>query len=73
MKTKLLLLTFLTLTTLLFGQNSERIAAIRKKVEAINTEKNYQIKKLDNYYFANVKNEATDCRQELSGIIKMEK
>ena len=67
MKTKLFLLTLLTLTTLLFGQTSERIAAVRKKVEAINTEKSYQIKKLDNDYFVNVKNEATDGGQEISG------
>lgn len=67
MKTKLFLLTFLTLTTLLFGQTAERIAAVRKKVEAINTEKSYKIKKLDNDYFVNVKNEATDGGQELSG------
>ena len=70
MKIKLFLLTFLTLTTLLFGQTAERIAAVRKKVEAINTEKSYQIKNLDNDYFVNVKNEATDGGQELSGYYK---
>ncbi|MCZ2084485.1 MAG: hypothetical protein LC112_09440 [Flavobacteriales bacterium] len=70
MKTKLFLLTFLTLTTLLFGQTAERIAAVRKKVEAINTEKSSQIKQLDNDYFVNVKNEATDDGQELSGYYK---
>lgn len=69
-KTKFFLLTFFTLTTLLFGQTAERIAAVRKKVEAINTEKSYQIKKLDNDYFVNVKNEATDGGQELSGYYK---
>ena len=72
-KAKLFLLSFLTITTLLFGQTAEKISVVRKKVEAINTEKSYQIKKLDNDYFVNVKNEATDCRQELSGIIKIEK
>ena len=70
MKTKLFLLTFFTFTTLLFGQTAERIAAVRKKVEAINTEKSYQIKKLDNDYFVNVKNEAPDGGQELSGYYK---
>lgn len=70
MKIKLFLLTFLTLTTLLFGQTAERISAVRKKVEAINTEKSYQIKKLDNDYFVNVKNESTDGGQELSGYYK---
>ena len=70
MKTKFFLLTFLILTTLLFGQTAEIIAAVRKKVEAINTEKSYQIKKLDNDYFVNVKNEATDGGQELSGYYK---
>ena len=70
MKTKFFLLTFLTLTTLLFGQTAERIAAVRKKVEAINTEKSYQIKKIDNNYFVKVKNEATDGGQELSGYYK---
>ena len=70
MKTKLFLLTFLTLTTLLFGQTAERIAAVRKKVEAINTEKSYQIRKLDNDYFVNAKNEATDSGQGLSGYYK---
>ncbi|MBF8456143.1 hypothetical protein IV494_03020 [Kaistella sp. G5-32] len=70
MKTKLFVLTFLTLTNLLFGQTAERIAAVRKKVEAINTEKSYQIKKLDNDYFVNVKNEPTDGGQELSGYYK---
>ena len=70
MKTKLFLLTFLTLTTLLFGQTAERIAAVRKKVQTINTERSYQIKKLDNDYFVNVKNEATDGGQELSGYYK---
>ena len=70
MKTKLFLLIFLTLTTLLFGQTAERIAVVRKKVEAINTEKSYHIKKLDNDYFVNVKNEAADGGQELSGYYK---
>ena len=70
MKTKLFLLTFLTFTTLLFGQTAKRIAAVRKKVETINTEKSYQIKKLDNDYFVNVKNESTDGGQELSGYYK---
>lgn len=67
---KILLLTFLTLTTLLFGQTAEKIAAVRKKVEIINTENHYQIKKLDNHYFVNIKNEATDGGQELSGYYK---
>lgn len=70
MKTKLFLLTFLTFTNLLFGQTVERIAAVRKKVEAINTEKSYQIKKLDNDHFVKVKNEVTDGGQELSGYYK---
>ena len=70
MKTKLFLLTLLTLTTLLFGQTTEKIAVVRKKVEVINTEKSYQIKKLDNDYFVSVKNEATDGGQELSGYYK---
>lgn len=70
MKTKLFLLIFLTVTTLLFGQTTEKIAAVRKKVEAINTEKSYQIKKLDNDYFVNIKNESTDGGQELSGYYK---
>ena len=52
---------------MLFGQTAERITVVRKKAEAINTEKNYQIKKLDNDYFVNVKKEATDGGQELSG------
>lgn len=70
MKTKLFLITFLTVTTLLFGQTAERIATVRKKVETINTEKSYQIKKLDNDYFVNVKNEVTDGGQELFGYYK---
>ncbi|KIA90516.1 hypothetical protein [Kaistella jeonii] len=70
MKTKLFLLTFLTLTTLLFGQTAEKIAAVRKKVEAINTEKSYQVKKLDSDYFVNVNNETADGGQELSGYYK---
>ncbi|KEY19290.1 hypothetical protein [Kaistella antarctica] len=70
MKSNLLLIFFLTFTSFLFGQDAERIAAVRKKVEAINTEKSYQIKKLDNDYFVNVKNEATDGGQELSGYYK---
>ena len=55
---------------MLFAQTAERIAAVRKKVEAINTEKTYQIKKLDNDYFVNVENESTDGGQELSGYYK---
>ena len=70
MKSNLLLIFLLTFTSFLFGQTAERIAAVRKKVEAINTEKSYQIKKLDNDYFVNVKNEATDGGQELSGYYK---
>ena len=70
MKIKFFLLTFITFTTLLFGQTAEKIAAVRKKVEAINTEKSYHIKNLDNDYFVNVKNEATDGGQELSGYYK---
>ena len=70
MRTNLLLLLLLTLINLFFGQTAERIAAVRKKVEAINTEKSYQIKKLDNDYFVNVKNEVTDGGQELSGYYK---
>ena len=70
MKIKLFLLTFLALTTLLFGQTAEKITAVRKKVEDINTEKSYHIRKLDNDYFVNVKNEATDGGQELSGYYK---
>lgn len=52
---------------MLFGQTAERIADVRKKVEGIITEKSYQMKKLDNDYFVNVKNELTIGRQELSG------
>lgn len=70
MKTKLFLLTFLTLTILLFGQTSDRIAGVRQKIEAINTEKSYQIKKLENDYFVNIKNESTDGGRELSGYYK---
>ena len=55
---------------MLFGQAAERIATVRQKVEAINTEKSYKIKKLDNDYFVNVKNEGTDGGQELSGYYK---
>ena len=55
---------------MLFGQAAEKIATVRKKVETINTEKSYQIKKLDNDYFVNVKNEVTDGGQELSGYYK---
>lgn len=55
---------------MLFGQTAERIALVRKKVEAINTEKSYQTKNLDNDYFVNLKNEATDGGQELSGYYK---
>ena len=70
MKSNLLLIFLLTFTSFLFGQNAERIAAVRKKVEAINTEKSYQINKLDNDYFVNVKKEATDGGQELTGYYK---
>lgn len=55
---------------MLFGQTAERISTVRKKVEAINTEKSYQTKKLHNDYFVNVKNEVTDGGQELSGYYK---
>ncbi len=55
---------------MLFGQTAERIALVRKKVAAINTEKSYQIKNLDNDYFVNVKKESTDGGQELSGYYK---
>lgn len=55
---------------MLFGQAAERIATVRQKVEAINTEKSYKIKKLDNDYFVSINNDAPDGGQELSGFYK---
>ena len=70
MKTKLFILVFLTFTMLLFSQSKNQIILIRKKVEAINLEKNYTSKKLDNNYFKEVKNEPSDGGQELTGYYK---
>jgi len=70
MRTITFILTFLLFTTLLFGQKEEKIKTIRKTVEKINTDTSYIVKKLDNDYFVNQKNEATDGGQELTGYYK---
>lgn len=70
MRISTFILTFIFFTNLLFGQNDERIKKIRKTVEKINNDTNYTIKKLDNTYFVDQKNEVTDGGQELSGYYK---
>ncbi|SEG41087.1 hypothetical protein SAMN05421847_2254 [Halpernia humi] len=61
---------FFCFTINVFGQN---INQIRKTVSSINSEKNYQIKVLDNDYFVDKKNEVTDNGQELMGFYKNDK
>lgn len=60
----------MSLATLSYGQKDEKIKAIRKTIESINSDTSYTIKKLDNEYFVNEKNEATDGGQELTGYYK---
>ena len=72
MRTNLLLLIFLSFTALSCRQTSEKIELINKTVETINSDTNYSIKKLDNDYFVDVKNEVTDGGQELTGFYKKE-
>lgn len=50
-----------------FGQN---IDLIKRQVEVINTSKNYEVKKISNDYFEDVKKEVTDNGQELAGYFK---
>ena len=52
--------TYFIFTSFVFGQNEQKIKTIRKTVESINIDTNYLIKKLDNDYFVDKKNEITD-------------
>ncbi|MEO7121249.1 MAG: hypothetical protein ABIY62_09130 [Ginsengibacter sp.] len=70
MRSNLFVLIFISFTTLSYGQTVRKIEAIRKKVEAINSDTNYSIKKLNNDYFVDVKNEVADGGQELTGYYK---
>jgi len=70
MKLIILSLFFLFAAHFSSGQNDIKIIAIRKSVELINGENGYHIKTLNNEYFTNVKNEATDNGQELKGYYK---
>jgi hypothetical protein len=60
----------MSFATLSFGQKDEKIKAIRKIVKSIDSDTNYTLKKLDNEYFVNKKNEMTDGGQELTGYYK---
>ena len=62
--------TYFIFTSFVFGQNEQKIKTIRKTVESINIDTNYLIKKLDNDYFVDKKNEITDNGQELTGYYK---
>ncbi|MDB5005875.1 MAG: hypothetical protein JWQ84_3037 [Mucilaginibacter sp.] len=70
MKLTTLTLALLLVSNLLLGQTDEKIIAIRKTVQHINSETGYKIKTLTNDYFADVKNEAADNGQELKGYYK---
>jgi hypothetical protein len=70
MRAPILFLVFLFIVKLSSGQADEKVTAIRKLVQAINNDRGYKIKKLDNDYFTDVKNEAADNGQELKGYYK---
>lgn len=53
----------------IFG-SGQNIDLIKRQVEVINTSKNYEVKKISNDYFADVKKEVTDNGQELAGYFK---
>jgi hypothetical protein len=70
MRLTILLFVLLICSAFGFAQTTNPVALIRKTVEAINNEKDYKIKTLDNVYFADEKNEAADNGQELKGYYK---
>jgi hypothetical protein len=70
MNKTLFILAFCITFNFVFSQTTEKITEIRKCVKIINSEKNYQLKKLDNDYFTDVKNAATDNGQELIAYYK---
>lgn len=60
-------LTFLSLTTFLFGQSDDKIVQIRKAVEQINNDTTYTTKTLDNEHFLE---HTTDGGGQLTGYFK---
>jgi len=69
MRLAIIIFSFLTIANAAAGQATDKIVAIRKTVEAINHTKGYQVKTLDNDYFAD-KDEDSDNGQELKGYYK---
>lgn len=69
-KLAIFVLLLLSATNPVSAQANEKIAAIRKLVQAINNDSGYKIKALDNNYFTDVKNEVYDNGQELKGYYK---
>ncbi len=63
-------LIFIFFTTFSFGQKIDKIKTIRKIVQSINVDTVYTIKKLENDYFVENKNEVADGGQELTGYYK---
>ncbi len=61
---------FLCTVNISFAQNTDKISAVRKAVQAINADSGYQIRTRDNEYFSDEKNEETDNGQELKGYYK---
>ena len=73
MRIHLFILISLFYSTMSFGQQTEIIQSICKTVATINSDTIYSIKKLDNDYFVEVKDEAADGGQELTGFYKQGK
>ena len=70
MQTIIFILTCLFSTTFLFGQTDETIKVTRKTVETINTDTGYTVMTLNNDYFVNEINVATDGGQDRTGYYK---
>jgi len=69
MRLAIVIFCFLTTANVAAGQVTDKIASIRKTVEAINNTNGYNVKILDNDYFAK-EDEVSDNGQELRGYYK---
>ena len=65
-----LILSFLLIVNFSSAQTNEQIVVIHNAVQLINSEKTYDIRNITNEYFVDVKNEAADNGQELTGYYK---
>jgi uncharacterized protein (UPF0333 family) len=70
MKFITIILSFLLIVHFSSAQTNAQIVTIRKAVQLVNNEKAYDIKNITNEYFVDVKSEAADNGQNLTGYYK---